>query len=118
MAKSDESTQKNWNYTVTASTRLSDQTSDELEQYRNQEDIGKSEALRRLIRTGLDQQLDEDEEDDNNTGDQATTPPHDFLIYAGLVFVGLVFVGDPVQEFRYLAFGTLAAGIIWRVKNE
>lgn len=96
MVKSDESAQKNWNYTVTASTRISDQTSEGLEQYQEQEDIGKSEALRRLIRTGLDHELaDGDDEQDNKDTDE-TPPRHEVLFWIGFVLVAVILVGDPV----------------------
>jgi len=119
MPKSDESAQKNWNYTVTASTRVSDQTSERLEQYQKQEDIGKSEALRRLTRAGLDHELaDRDDEQDDRDHDKQNTPPHDFLIYAGIVFVGLILVGDPVPAFYPFTALILATGIYLRWKRK
>jgi len=95
MVKSEESAQKNWNYTVTASTRVSDQTSERLEQYQEQEDIGKSEALRRLTRAGLDHELaDGDDEQDD---DQAP-PRHEVLFWIGFVLVAVILVGNPVWQ--------------------
>jgi hypothetical protein len=105
------------NYTQPATTRLTDQTYEEFVRYTEQEGVGKSEALRRLIRTGLDENLEEETSTETNSR-SVDTPPHDILISTGLVFVGLILVGDPEPVVYALTVATLGAGILWRVMDK
>lgn len=114
MEESDESGEE-WNYTVPASTRLSTQTSERLDKYQEQEDIGKSEALRRLIRSGLDEHLNTEEEDEP----ESTETGDILLILGGLIGAGVLLGyasggGNPDQWLLYLALGLVAAGLYAR----
>lgn len=120
MGESDESAEE-WNYTVPASTRLSTQTSERLDEYQEQEDIGKSEALRRTIRTGLDHELEHEAESEEDEPDQ---PPEDVLLALGVI-LGLAVAGgylsgggNPDQTVTYLTVALLGAGLLLRYRKH
>ena len=117
MSKSDESAD-DWNYTVPASTRLSDQTAERLRELQEREDIGKSAALRQATRAGLDE-LEPDEEGTNTSEDTGQ----------GLLFIGAILgafallgsvtgSGGPDQWVFYLAAGMIAAGLYLNHKHD
>lgn len=97
MANSDDSESEGppdtWNYTEHVSSRISPQTYERFEQYGDQEGVGQSEAVRLLIRSGLDHELDEDGASESG-GDVAL---HDLaLIFGGLGII-LSVTGDPAE---------------------
>jgi hypothetical protein len=116
MEKSDESGQQ-LNYTEPASTRLSSQTYERFTQFTEQEDVGKSEGLRRLIRAGLDQKLGDDDGDDT-TESLVNQLLNDPLIMVGIIFTGLALFGDTTQEFHILIGLTFAAGVLHTLSNR
>ena len=120
MEESDESGQQ-LNYTEPASTRLSSQTYERFRQYIEQEDIGKSEGVRRLIRTGLDHELEHEAESEEDEPDQ---PPEDVLLALGVI-LGLAVAGgylsgggNPDQTVTYLTVALLGAGLLLRYRKH
>ena len=101
------------NYTKPATTRLTNQTYEKFVQYTEQEGIGKSEGLRRLARIGLDHELadDQDEQEQTSSGDTGTG----FLILGTILGVGVLLGylsggGNPDQWLPWLVVGLLATG--------
>ena len=119
MVKSDESGQQ-LNYTEPASTRLSSQTYERFAQYTEQEDVGKAEGLRRLIRSGLDHELETDEEEpeqtDNSLGDALLAIG--VVLSAGVTAGYVTGGGNPDTWAAYVAFGMVAAGLFLRTRNH
>lgn len=54
---SDDESGQSVNLPVSVATRISSQDEDKLEQYMDQEDVGKSVAVRQLLRAGLEREL-------------------------------------------------------------
>lgn len=114
---------KEWNYTEHVATRIDPRTYDRYEQYLdqldrdNREPVTQSEAHRRLLRTGLDEHLDEGE-DTEESGDESEdnegVPLHDMaLILAGIGTFAWV-AGDPAQWVLYATAGLGAFGVLER----
>lgn len=116
MVKSDDSGQQ-LNYTEPASTRLSSQTYERFVQYTEQEDVGKSEGLRRLIRAGLDEKL-EDSDGDGSTESLVNQLLNNPFIIVGIMFTGLALFGDTTQEFHILTAGVLILGVVHTLNNH
>jgi hypothetical protein len=116
MEKSDESGQQ-LNYTEPASTRLSSQTYERFTQFTEQEDVGKSEGLRRLIRAGLNQKLGDDDGDDGTDSLVNELLNHP-LIMLGFIFSGLALIGDSTQEFHILIGVFFALGVLHTLSNR
>jgi hypothetical protein len=113
------------NYTKPATTRLTDQTYERFTQYTEQEGVGKSEGLRRLIRTGLDHDLDEEEdeevEDEEDSDDHSVS---DALLAFGIV-LGLGVVGgytsaggNPDVTLVYITAAMIGGGLLLRSNSQ
>jgi hypothetical protein len=111
MANTDDSG-KSSPYREAVTTRLTPQNYERYENYAEKHGYSKSEALRQLVRVGLDQ----DEGNDTDTT-QANMPIHDMLIFAGLLS-GVITFSDNVEPV-YLAVSAalLAIGIILQHKG-
>jgi hypothetical protein len=99
---SDGSIPETHNYTEAVGTRLTPKTKRRLDDYQEREEAGTSEALRRLIRAGLDADADD-----------GTDPLRNRLIEAGLV---LFLLGFPTLAAARGATGLAALFIgLWVV---
>jgi len=98
------------NYTETASTRLTGQTYERFVQYTNQEDIGKSEGLRRLVRSGLEDELEEG--GNTEAGDDVAL--YDLSLILGGVGLILAVTGDPAEWVGPAAVGLVVIGAYYR----
>ena len=109
------------NYTEPATTRLTDQTYEKFVQYSEQEGVGKSEGLRRLVRSGLDHELEEETEDEEDTPDKSLS---DVLLALGAI-LGIAVAagylsggGNPDQTATYLTVALVGAGLLLRLRNH
>jgi hypothetical protein len=93
MANSGDS-DKSGPYREAVTTRVTPQNYERYEDFAERESLSKSEALRQLIRSGLDQAEQEREQDNEDTDE--TPPRHEILFWIGVVFVAVILVGDPV----------------------
>lgn len=120
MANSDDSADSG-PYREAVTTRLTPQNYERYEQYTEQEDVGKSEGLRRLIRSGLNHELEEETEvEEDETPDQSLGDP---LLAFGAV-LGLAVAagylsggGNPDQTVIYLTVALVGTGLLLRLRN-
>jgi hypothetical protein len=118
MGNSDDSGSGSGPYREAVTTRLTPQNYERYEHFAERESLSKSEALRQLIRSGLDDVEPDDEDSDtgtdHNTGDG-------LLILGGLlgaaVLLGIYSPGgNPDTWVVWFATGLLAAGTYLRFK--
>jgi hypothetical protein len=100
-------------YREAVTTRVTPQNYERYERYTEQESLSKSEALRQLIRSGLDRELDdnENEQEQTSSGDTGTG----LLILGTILGVGVLGGylsggGNPDQWVPWLVVGLLATG--------
>lgn len=100
-------------YREAVTTRVTPQNYERYEKYAEQESLSKSEALRQLIRSGLDRELDgkEDQQEQTDSGDTSTG----LLILGTILGVGVLLGylsgGDnPDQWLPWLVVGLLTTG--------
>jgi hypothetical protein len=87
------------NYTETIGTRLTPQTKRQFDEYREANELGKTEAARRLIRDGLDET------------DETLRTVNKTALLAGFVYVFLYLTNDPATAGTvggvYIAFAVV-----------
>ena len=114
MANSDDSESEGppdtWNYTEHVSSRISPQTYERFEQYTEQKGVGQSEAVRLLIRSGLDHELDED----GTAESDSDVALHDLALIFGGIGLILVATGDPAEWVAPAAAGFAVIGAYYR----
>lgn len=96
-------------YREAVTTRLTPQNYERYENYAEKHGHSKSEALRQLVRAGLDQ----DEGNDTDTT-QANMPIHDMLIFTGLLGGVITFSDNVEPAYLVVSAALLAIGIILR----
>jgi hypothetical protein len=89
---SDGKSRETKNYSETLGTRLTPQTMDRFQEYREANELGKTEAARRLIRTALD----------NDTADQRR-PAAQLTTAFGALYVAIYLFGN--QDALVTIFG-------------
>jgi hypothetical protein len=108
MANSDDSESEGppdtWNYTEHVSSRISPQTYERFEQYTEQKGVGQSEAVRLLIRSGLDHELDEDGTAESGSGNALP----DLALGVGVVMIGTALATGEAASWVIPTGGTLA----------
>ncbi len=90
MAKPAERDKSNWVYTELANTRIRSETNDKIESYQSEKEVPRSEALRQLIRTGLEASKQEKEERRETQGTLLTV-----TTVAGIAWLALWFTTGP-----------------------
>lgn len=119
MEKTGESG-KEWNYTEHVATRIDPRTYDRYEAYldqldrNNREPVTQSEAHRRLLRAGLDELLEEEDEDTDESTDNDGVPLHDFALYLAGIGAFAWLAGDPVQWVKLATVMLAVYGILER----
>jgi len=94
MEESDDENSKAGPYREAVTTRVTPQNYERYEKFTEEQSLSKSEALRQLIRAGLDEF-----EDKKNKQDTTETPPrHEVLFWIGFVLVAVILVGNPVWQ--------------------
>jgi ferric-dicitrate binding protein FerR (iron transport regulator) len=92
MARTGESVDRG-PYRKTVTTRLTPQNYERYEAYQEQESLSKSEALRQLIRTGLDASSEESEESEEDR--EAHEALLSIATVAGIAWIALWFTTGP-----------------------
>jgi len=117
---------KEWNYTEHVATRIDPRTYDRYEEYLDQldeegrEPVTQSEAHRRLLRTGLDELLDEDRDTKPQSQESDGVPLHDLaLILAGIgVFIWVGGTPDQWVKIATILLGGYGVLERWVFTNE
>jgi hypothetical protein len=97
---SDQNSADSTNYSETVGTRLTPQTKRQFEGYREENELGKTEAARRLIRDGLD--------DTDETLDTIQTAS----ILAGLAYLAVYYFGT-VEGVAAVGGAFIAGIVVW-----
>jgi ferric-dicitrate binding protein FerR (iron transport regulator) len=77
------------NYTEAVGTRLTPQTKRQFEQYRDGNELSNSEALRRIVRSGLQAEMEKDPIEQLQASQQAAQRRQSALLVVGLAYIAI-----------------------------